>query len=138
MNKEEIKAKTLEIAKIIHKKGGNSKSTLSLIRNNPNLLNMNPKVLENQLYLIINHSTVYAILFVEENDYYWSVLEHEEFGPLISSKAHQENNDYIIDMMIESVNKYFSYQAPEEKQTLEEDLKTFSSIRKNEEGYHLK
>jgi len=138
MNKQDILKQTLNIANIIKRKGCNIQSAFTLVKNNPELLKIDINELEKRLYLIINHNIIYALLYVEENNYSWSILKNNEFGPFIKNIANHHNNDYIIEMIIESIEKYNKITSPMSNQTLEEKIKQFDLIKKNEEGYHLK
>lgn len=138
MNKIETYTKILLIAKIIKNKGGNYKHALSLIKNNPGLLSLNEHELETRLYLILNHASLYAILYVENNGYSWSILKDNQFGSLVQDTADKKNNDYIIEMILDSINKYQKISGYDKEQTLEEKMQQFQLVKKNEEGYHLK
>ena len=138
MNKQEILKKTLIIASIIKSKGGPMQSVTSLIHNNPELLLMTTEELEKKLYLIINNNFTYAILLIENNLYKWSILENNTFGPFITNSMLETNNNYIIEMIINSINKYIKFTNIDPNYSLEKKVELFKRINKNEEGYHLK
>ena len=99
---------------------------------------MSTEELQRQLHLIVNNNITYAILLIIDNEYKWSVLKDIGFGPFITSNAIQKNNDYIVEMIINSIEKFTQYADIDENDTLEEKVEYFSRIRKNEDGYHLK
>lgn len=137
MNKQEMYKRTLIIISILKRKGIGIQEAMTLIRNNPKLLQIDYKELEKRLYLVINHNNIYAALYVEENTYSWSLWRDNSFTPFVASTASEKNNDYIIEMMISSIEKYFKIKQ-EQKDTLEEKIEQFHLIKKNEDGYHLK
>lgn len=130
----EMYKKALHITKIIKDKGGNIKEALSLIKNNPKLLELPLSDIDNHLYLIINAHVIYAALYVANNNYWWSNLKDEEFLAFVNTDF---NADYIIDMVMASIDKYLAH-TTEKPQSLEEKIKLYNLIKKNEEGYHLK
>lgn len=137
MSKQEILKKILIISSILKRKGINIKRSISLILNNPELLNVDYKELEKRLFIIVNHNQVYAALYVKENIYSWSVLKNNIFSRFVTSEAKENNNDYIIEMMIESIDKY-SKIINDQNVTLEQKIGQYQLIKKNEDGYHLK
>lgn len=137
MSKQEIFKQTLIIISILKRKGINIQEAMTLIRNNPELLQVDYQELEKRLYLVINHNSIYAALYVEENAYSWSLYKENTFAPFVTSTASERNNDYIIEMMIDSIEKYSKIRQ-EQNDTLEEKIEQFKLIKKNEDGYHLK
>lgn len=132
-NYEEI----MKIIKIIKSKGIGFKDALTLVRNNLNLLNIPKEELEHRLFVIMNNSIIYAILYVEENNYAWSIYQENGFGPFINKNIDKNNHNYIIEMMIEAIKK-FSKKRMIPNQSLEDQIVEFKEIKQNDEGYHLK
>lgn len=137
INKQDMYKNTLIAINILKRKGIGIQEAISLIRANPFILQIDYHELEKRLYLIINHSNIYAALYVEDNTYSWSLWKDNTFTPFVTSTANEKNNDYIIEMMINSIEKYFKIRQ-EQKDTLEEKIEQFNLIKKNEDGYHLK
>ena len=83
----------------------------------------------------MNNTLIYAILYVEENNYAWSIYQENSFGKFIKNKD-KNNHNYIIEMMLEAVEKFNKKKSL--NKSLEEQIKEFNQIKQNEEGYHLK
>ena len=94
MNKETYK-QIINIVKIIKNKGVSFQDALTLVKNNLELLNIPEEELEHRLFIIMNNTLIYAILYVEENNYAWSIYQENSFGNFIKNK-YKNNHNYII------------------------------------------
>lgn len=134
VNKETYK-QIINIVKITKNKGVSFQDALTLVKNNLELLNIPEEELEHRLFIIMNNTLIYAILYVEENNYAWSIYQENSFGHFIKNKD-KNNHNYIIEMMLEAVEKFNKKKSL--NKSLEEQIKEFNQIKQNEEGYHLK
>lgn len=137
MNKNNYE-QILSIVKIIKSKGVDFQTALTLIKNNLSLLTIPEEELEHRLFIIMNNTTIYAVLYVEENNYAWSIYQENSFGPFIRKNVDKNNHNYIIEMMLEAVKKFNQKKQSDFKKSLEEQVEEFNQIQQNEEGYHLK
>lgn len=124
------------VTKIIIEKGGNEEIARSLINNNPSLEKFSEEELRKHIFLIMNHDIVYAVLFIIDNDLFWSVLDNNRCGVLIKNDTHAL--DYVILLMLESIKKYEQLMPHEEDISLEEAINEYNLVKKNEESYHIK
>lgn len=124
------------VTKIIIEKGGNEEIARSLINNNPSLVKFSEEELRKHIFLIMNHDIVYAVLFIIDNDLFWSVLDNNRCGVLIKNDTHAL--DYVILLMLESIKKYEQLMPHEEEISLEEAINEYNLVKKNEESYHIK
>lgn len=136
MNKETY-GQIINIVKIIKNKGISFQDALTLIKNNLELLNIPKEELEHRLFIVMNNTVIYAVLYVEENNYAWSIYQENSFGPFIKNRD-KNNHNYIIEMMLEAVEKFNRKKQNSLNKNLEEQIKEFNQINQNEEGYHLK
>lgn len=137
MNKQNYE-QIINIIRIIKNKGISFQDALTLVRNNIELLSIPEEELEHRLFIVMNNTLVYAILYVEENNYAWSVYQENGFGPFINKSVDKNNHNYIIEMMLESIKKISKKRISLLNQTLEKQIGEFKEIKQNEEGYHLK
>lgn len=137
MNKNNYE-QILSIVKIIKSKGVDFQTALTLVKNNLSLLTIPEEELEHRLFIIMNNTTIYAVLYVEENNYAWSIYRENSFGPFIRKNVDKNNHNYIIEMMLEAVKKFNQKKQSDFKKSLEEQVEEFNQIQQNEEGYHLK
>lgn len=136
MNKETY-GQIINIVKIIKNKGISFQDALTLIKNNLELLNIPKEELEHRLFIVMNNTVIYAVLYVEENNYAWSIYQENSFGPFTKNRD-KDNHNYIIEMMLEAVEKFNRKKQNSLNKNLEEQIKEFNQINQNEEGYHLK
>lgn len=137
MNKQSYE-QIINIIKIIKNKGVSFQNALTLVKNNIELLNIPEEELEHRLFIIMNNTIIYAILYVEENNYSWSIYQENGFGPFINKNIDKNNHNYIIEMMLEAIKKFSKKRTNSLAQSLEEQIGEFKEIKQNEEGYHLK
>lgn len=136
VNKETY-GQIINIVKIIKNKGISFQDALTLIKNNLELLNIPKEELEHRLFIVMNNTVIYAVLYVEENNYAWSIYQENSFGPFTKNRD-KDNHNYIIEMMLEAVEKFNRKKQNSLNKNLEEQIKEFNQINQNEEGYHLK
>lgn len=122
------------IINFLTSKGIDSIYALSLIKNNPEILKIDIEVLKNQLFLILNHQILYAMLYVNQNNYAWSLFKNNEFGPFISN---EEEKDLIVEMMISSIDKLINIEETNVNQSLELKMQEYRRIKKYNDGYHI-
>lgn len=128
----------ISIIKIMKNRGIPFQSALSLIKNNMELLQIPEEELEQRLFIVMNNTILYAILYVEENNYAWSIYQENSFGRFINKNTDKKNHNYIIEMMLDAVKKYNQKSQISPNQSLEKQIIEFNLIKQNEEGYHLK
>ena len=137
--KNQMYEKLYDNLEVIKKKGCNLKSGLSLIRNNPILLECTKEELDHKLSFIVNHDQIYAALFVNDNDYEWSLCEEESFSSLKKSSLYdKESEDVVIETMLQSIihNKLID---KEKNLSLEDEIYDFkNTIKVNKYGYHIR
>ena len=73
------------------------KLALSFISNNLNYI-LKHKEIANKIFFICNNTEIYAILIVNDNNYYWSICHNNTSYPL--EEKTEKNNDYIVEMII--------------------------------------
>lgn len=135
-NVEQKESRAKIVTQIIVEKGGNYEIAKSLIDNNPSLLEFNEEELRKHIFLIMNHDIVYAVLFIVDNDLFWTVLDRNKCGLLIKNDS--SALDYVILLMLESIRKYEQLTPHDEKPSLEEAINEYNLVKKNEESYHIK
>lgn len=131
-----------KISEMIHhlqQKGCSEKSSFFFLASNPELTNLSVQEFQNKVSIIYNYYEVYAILFCNGNEYWWSYYKDDEFGPLTSVQPEQKNNDYIIELVLsfiqsDKIRKFVDF---DESDTLEEKINAFRDVRTNDQGYHL-
>lgn len=136
MNKENYE-QIINIVKIIKNKGVSFQDALTLIKNNLELLTIPEEELKHRLFVVMNNTTIYAVLYVEKNNYAWSIYKENSFGPFIKKNIDKNNHNYIIEMMLDAIRKYSKKQNTFSP-SLELQIEEFNQINQNEEGYHLK
>lgn len=124
---------------VIRKKGCDLKAGLSLIKNNPILLEYSPEELDHKLSFIVNHNQIYAALFVNNNYYEWSLYEDGIFSSLQSPTMYnEESEDLVVEMIIDSIihNKLTKRKN---NLSLEDEINNFkNTVKTNNLGYHIK
>ena len=124
---------------VIRKKGCDLKAGLSLIKNNPILLEYSPEELDHKLSFIVNHNQIYAALFVNNNYYEWSLSEDGIFSSLQSPTMYdEESEDLVVEMIIDSIihNKLTKRKN---NLSLEDEINNFkNTVKTNNLGYHIK
>lgn len=124
---------------VIRKKGCDLKAGLSLIKNNPILLEYSPEELDHKLSFIVNHNQIYAALFVNNNYYEWSIYEDGTFSSLQSPTMYdEESEDLVVEMIIDSIihNKLTKRKN---NLSLEDEINNFkNTVKTNNLGYHIK
>lgn len=124
---------------VIRKKGCDLKAGLSLIKNNPILLEYSPEELDHKLSFIVNHNQIYAALFVNNNYYEWSIYEDGIFSSLQSPTMYdEESEDLVVEMIIDSIihNKLTKRKN---NLSLEDEINNFkNTVKTNNLGYHIK
>ena len=113
------------------------KLALSFISNNLNYI-LKHKEIANKIFFICNNTEIYAILIVNENNYYWSICHNNTSYPL--EEKTEKNNDYIVEMIINFINeKKFQNIIPNlQEMNTETKIKTLKNIKLNSKGYHIK
>ncbi len=135
-NKEQNIANAMDIIQVIIEKGGNYELGKSLIENNPSIAIFSGEEIKKHIFLVMNHDIVYAVLFIIDDDLFWTVLNDNVCGTLI--KNNTSPIDYVILLMLESISKYKKLTHHEEKSTLEDAINEYNLVKKNEESYHIK
>lgn len=137
MKYQDISEQFNDIIYLFKQKGCSPKMTKTFIENNLNyLINMGNNILD-KIYFICNNNEIYAILIVDNNNYYWSICKDDCFYPLENT---DKDEDYIVDMVINFANtdKFKKIVPNLDKMNTEEKVKTLSNIKLNSKGYHLK
>lgn len=113
------------------------KLALSFISNNLNYI-LKHKEIANKIFFICNNTEIYAILIVNENNYYWSICHNNTSYPL--EEKTEKNNDYIVEMIINFINeKKFQNIIPNlQEMNTETKIKALKNIKLNSKGYHIK
>ena len=124
---------------VIKKKGCNAISALSLIKNNPILLEYCPDDLDKKLSFIFNHEKLYAALLINGDYYEWSTYDDDTFSEFkCGTIIGEETDDYIVDMIVDFIyNNKISKMRKDIP--LEELVYQFKNkMKTNSTGYHLK
>ena len=113
------------------------KLALSFISNNLDYI-LKHKEIANKIFFICNNTEIYAILIVNENNYYWSICQNNTSYPL--EEKTEKNNDYIVEMIINFINeKKFQNIIPNlQEMNTETKIKALKNIKLNSKGYHIK
>lgn len=113
------------------------KLALSFISNNLDYI-LKHKEIANKIFFICNNTEIYAILIVNENNYYWSICHNNTSYPL--EEKTEKNNDYIVEMIINFINeKKFQNIIPNlQEMNTETKIKALKNIKLNSKGYHIK
>lgn len=113
------------------------KLALSFISNNLNYI-LKHKEIANKIFFIYNNTEIYAILIVNDNNYYWSICHNNTSYPL--EEKTEKNNDYIVEMIINFINeKKFQNIIPNlQEMNTETKIKALKNIKLNSKGYHIK
>ena len=113
------------------------KLALSFISNNLNYI-LKHKERANKIFFICNNTEIYAILIVNDNNYYWSICHNNTSYPL--EEKTEKNNDYIVEMIINFINeKKFQNIIPNlQEMNTETKIKALKNIKLNSKGYHIK
>ncbi len=113
------------------------KLALSFISNNLNYI-LKHKEIANKIFFICNNTEIYAILIVNDNNYYWSICHNNTSYPL--EEKTEKNNDYIVEMIINFINeKKFQNIIPNlQEMNTETKIKALKNIKLNSKGYHIK
>lgn len=122
--------------------GCSVEEALTFIYNNIEVVRDSDKFNVEKMYFICNNKEVYGLLYVDGDDYSWSIHINNEFSKLKSKdeKTDVTNSDYIVDMMIgigesEKVKKV----VPSiDTMSTEGKIKTLKKIGLNSKGYHFK
>ena len=124
---------------VIRKKGCDLKAGLSLIKNNPILLEYSPEELDHKLSFIVNHNQIYAALFVNDNYYEWSLYEDGTFSSLQSPTMYdEESEDLVVEMIIDSI-VHNKLTKRKNNLSLEDEINNFkNTVKTNNLGYHIK
>lgn len=136
MNKENYE-QIINVVKIMKNKGVSFQDALTLIKNNLELLTISEEELKHRLFVVMNNTTIYAVLYVEKNNYAWSIYKENSFEPFIKKNIDKNNHNYIIEMMLDAIRKYSKKQNTFSP-SLELQIEEFNQINQNKEGYHLK
>ena len=96
------------------------------------------KEIANKIFFICNNTEIYAILIVNDNNYYWSICHNNTSYPL--EEKTEKNNDYIVEMIINFINeKKFQNIIPNlQEMNTETKIKALKNIKLNSKGYHIK
>ena len=80
---------------------------------------------------------MYGIIWVNGDDYEWSVFENGIFRRIM--KSDNDEHDYIVDMILEFADtEKIKRVVPDIcNMNLENKIKTLKKIRLNSQGYHL-
>lgn len=126
-----------EIINLFIKNGCSIKLALSFISNNLDYI-LKHKEIANKIFFICNNTEIYAILIVNDNNYYWSICHNNTSYPL--EEKTEKNNDYIVEMIINFINeKKFQNIIPNlQEMNTETKIKALKNIKLNSKGYHIK
>ncbi len=126
----------LNLIRVIREKGGTVEIAESLLKSNPTLATFTLEELERHLFLIMNNDVCYAVLFIMNNDLFWSIVDHNECHKLI--RGDHNSLDYVIHLMLESISKYEALNPHHKRNSLEEAINQYKLVKKNEKSYHIK
>ena len=131
-----MKSSIREIYSYLNEKGLNQKQAVKFIHNNPRLFEYTLEQIENKMSFIYNGNKLYAIIFCDNDNLYWSTGTQGDFSNLFIDNA---KPDYIVQMIIGNLNrdKINSYSDSNVK-TLEEKMIIYRDISKDAPGYNLK
>lgn len=124
--------------------GIEKEEALKFIEENIDTLSCEGRDVNDNIYFILNNEDIYAIIYVIEDDYYWSTLID---GRLTSLKTldkdecvNIDNADYIVEMIIDFANnEKIKKVLPEIAScNLEDKLRLLRKIELNSNGYHIK
>lgn len=137
--KNQVYEKMYANLEVIKKKGCDLRSGLSLLRNNPILLEYTPEELDHKLSFIFNHNQMYAAILIDKNYYEWSLYENESFSEFKSPTVYkEESDDLVVHMMINSI-VHNKFTRKKNKLSLEDEINVFkNNIKTNSTGYHIK
>ncbi len=126
-----------EIINLFIKNGCSIKLALSFISNNLDYI-LKHKEIANKIFFICNNTEIYAILIVNDNNYYWSICHNNTSYPL--EEKTEKNNDYIVEMIINFISeKKFQNIIPNlQEMNTETKIKALKNIKLNSKGYHIK
>ena len=126
-----------EIINLFIKNGCSIKLALSFISNNLDYI-LKHKEIANKIFFICNNTEIYAILIVNDNNYYWSICHNNTSYPL--EEKTEKNNYYIVEMIINFISeKKFQNIIPNlQEMNTETKIKALKNIKLNSKGYHIK
>lgn len=122
------------IIKVLENKGLQYKEALELLKNNLVFSNLTIEEVENEVFALFNGPFLYAMIYCKNDSYSWCLFDVETntFGSLNQSEKH---DDYVIRMMMSSIDKMLSM-IDVNFNTLQEKLHYAS--KKNISGYKIK
>lgn len=143
--KEIVVSRYLPVVQMLLEKGCTVDEAVSFISNNVDFLGGEIDSIKDKLFLICNNKKKYALLFVDGNDYKWSIYKDDEFKTIKkidedTDLSEVERSDFIVEMMIDFSKKAIVQQlAPDIKNmNIEGKVKTLKRIGLNSNGYHFK
>lgn len=122
--------------------GFSYKDLKSFIENNIDFLN-NDNFDINKLFLIKNNNDIYAILYINENDYYWSINKHGIYTTFKSNHDMDKDEIYYTDYIVESVLRFTTSEKISTiipdiiDKPLEERVNKVKKLGLNKKGYHI-
>ena len=144
-----MKQKVLEKFKVIFEnleaRGCSKEEILSFIDSNFDLIQKEYETITERLYLIYNNKALYGVLFVDGDEYQWSIYRNnEKFMPLVRVGGRDnnglQNGDYIVEMMLNfaDTEKVKQVVPNVSEMDVENKVKILKRIGLNSKGYHFR
>ena len=119
----------------------NYELTASFINNNWNLIYQIGDNILPKLFFIFNNHEFYGILYIDGNDYSWSVIKNDSLSPFKGylDPEHTEYIDLVIATLINFINsqKFELINLDSVNQDMEQKIKILKSQKLNTCGYYL-
>ena len=137
MNQKEVEDNMKRLIDLFYQHGCSVTAIQSFIQNNYYYLIQEGIDNSDNIYFIYNHKDLYGVIWVNGDEYEWSIFESGNFHRIIKN---DEDDDYIINMILgfadaDKVKKI----VPEiGKMNLENKIRVLKKLNLNSSGYHFK
>lgn len=131
-----MKSSSNEVYSYLNEKGLEHEQAIKFIENNPKLFEYSIEQIMNKMSFIYNGNELYAIIFCDDNNLYWSTRTQGDFSNLFIDNP---KIDYIVQMIIgnlnrDKINNYSNHTV----KTLEQKMIIYRDMSKDAPGYNIK